>query len=375
MNTRSMYTPMDKLRAWMVLLGLVIHSAMSYRGTNDMSWPLHLKNNSVFLTNLVELIHAFRIPVFFFVSGIFGAKAYDTYGIQHVLFHRIRRIALPFIIFIILMNTIIVLSAPMLSSEYIKFLPTNLRTTEWSIAQFIPSQLYHLWFLYYLFLVSVFIIFLSYFLDKVTTKGLTFWVNKIKIHPILITFLLGITVFFIMIINQFEPFETLTHWTPNLALFLYYSLFYLTGWILFYRYVQLTQLKKFRYWFLLLGLFFFFILKQPFIEGIHGVKALIYAFMSVLLFMASLSFAFQNDAFNPILTYLARASYWIYILHFFIAIGFVILFDSIPISTTFKFIVVLFGSSGCSFLLYHLLIYKRKIDALILGNSTLITSK
>jgi glucan biosynthesis protein C len=63
------------MRAITMLLGLVLHSAISY-GKIDYGEAWSLKDpetTSLLFDLLVGYIHAFRMPVFFAIAGFFGA--------------------------------------------------------------------------------------------------------------------------------------------------------------------------------------------------------------------------------------------------------------------------------------------------------------
>ena len=66
---------LDSLRAIMMLLGIVLHTAMTYSVTDySPGWPYkdisatHLSNDYMH-----ELIHSFRMQIFFVVAGFFAS--------------------------------------------------------------------------------------------------------------------------------------------------------------------------------------------------------------------------------------------------------------------------------------------------------------
>ena len=68
---------LDALRAIMMLLGLVIHSAITY-GEVDYGSSWSLKDPiSVHFSNdyIVSFVHAFRMQIFFVVAGFFASKS------------------------------------------------------------------------------------------------------------------------------------------------------------------------------------------------------------------------------------------------------------------------------------------------------------
>ena len=70
------YHSLDALRAAMMLLGLVLHSAASYMRTPlEPHGPTTIANNERGIRPLVFFIHLFRMPVFFVVAGFFACAA------------------------------------------------------------------------------------------------------------------------------------------------------------------------------------------------------------------------------------------------------------------------------------------------------------
>ena len=57
-----------------MLLGLVVHSAVTYSIYEDLdSWPIRDSITHLFNDFIVNLIHSFRMQIFFLVSGFFGS--------------------------------------------------------------------------------------------------------------------------------------------------------------------------------------------------------------------------------------------------------------------------------------------------------------
>jgi fucose 4-O-acetylase-like acetyltransferase len=94
------YHALDALRAAMMLLGLVLHSAASYtQRPLGEAWPIHDPHNSVLFDLLVVFIHLFRMPVFFFVAGFFAALLYARDSARGLARNRVRRVLLPLLLF------------------------------------------------------------------------------------------------------------------------------------------------------------------------------------------------------------------------------------------------------------------------------------
>jgi hypothetical protein len=57
----------------MMLLGLVLHSTVSFVTTPRAGWPYHDASTSVLFDIVVLFIHVFRMPLFFLMAGFFTA--------------------------------------------------------------------------------------------------------------------------------------------------------------------------------------------------------------------------------------------------------------------------------------------------------------
>src|ERR671924_1429445 len=90
------YHALDALRATMMLLGLILHSAASYT-TRPLgaAWPYHDQQTSLWFDLVVFFIHLFRMPVFFVVAGFFGALLYDRDGAGGMARNRLTRVLTP----------------------------------------------------------------------------------------------------------------------------------------------------------------------------------------------------------------------------------------------------------------------------------------
>ena len=59
---------LDAMRSILMILGIVLHSANVF---SDSDWAIQNIDTSVYFSYLVEVIHLFRMPAFFIVSGFF----------------------------------------------------------------------------------------------------------------------------------------------------------------------------------------------------------------------------------------------------------------------------------------------------------------
>ena len=95
--TAKRYHDLDALRAFAMLLGIVLHGMLSFIGFPI--WPAQDVNQSELYGIPLMFIHGFRMSLFFFVSGFFTMMMWQKRGTGGLLIHRFKRIVLPFFVF------------------------------------------------------------------------------------------------------------------------------------------------------------------------------------------------------------------------------------------------------------------------------------
>jgi hypothetical protein len=89
---------LDAARAAAMLLGVFFHAAISFMAT-PMGWAVQDGSTHLGVDAFAWLVHAFRMPVFFLLSGFFSRLLVEKRGLDGFLKQRLRRIGLPFLIF------------------------------------------------------------------------------------------------------------------------------------------------------------------------------------------------------------------------------------------------------------------------------------
>ena len=80
---------LDALRAIAMLLGIALHGLLAYTG---FPWAVQDVNQAPWLGAVFAMIHGFRMPLFFLVSGFFTAMLWRKRGLQSLMRHRFFRI-------------------------------------------------------------------------------------------------------------------------------------------------------------------------------------------------------------------------------------------------------------------------------------------
>ena len=95
-NPSKRWHDLDALRGFAMLLGIVLHTAMSFLGG---VWSVNdIRAGSEFFWWVVLGIHGFRMQLFFLLSGFFTSMIWKKRGLNVLVQHRIKRIFLPLLI-------------------------------------------------------------------------------------------------------------------------------------------------------------------------------------------------------------------------------------------------------------------------------------
>ena len=140
---------LDALRAFAMMLGVLLHAALFLlpdpKPDNDVpAWPVFhpYAHDTPPVANpysyLLLLIHGFRMPLFFMLSGFFTAMLWRRRGSRALAVHRLNRIVVPLVAGMFTVVPTVALFYPDGHSGFVGW------ATAWS------RDLYHLWFLLYL---------------------------------------------------------------------------------------------------------------------------------------------------------------------------------------------------------------------------------
>jgi len=89
---------LDALRAFAMLLGIMLHGIMSFIPGIGVIWAVEDSQASPWYGVLLSFIHGWRMPLFFLVSGFFTAMLWRKRGLRELLSHRFKRIFIPMLL-------------------------------------------------------------------------------------------------------------------------------------------------------------------------------------------------------------------------------------------------------------------------------------
>ena len=91
----SRFHDLDALRAFAMLMGIVVHATLSFIPGLGLVWGVQDSQASHLYGVVLSAIHGWRMPLFFLVSGFFTAMLWKKRGIWALIIHRFQRIFVP----------------------------------------------------------------------------------------------------------------------------------------------------------------------------------------------------------------------------------------------------------------------------------------
>ena len=378
---------LDAVRAFALILGIVFHASLSFLPVY-IGWAVMDVSTSTIVSAFALVSHSFRMALFFLVAGFFSHMTLHGRGARQFLKSRFVRIVIPFAVFWFLLRPLLV-SAWIIGAESMRGEAdiVNGLVTGFASLGNLPSGLFvgtHLWFLYYLTLVTAIALTLRLFiglndsLQRSVSKAadvLTAWLSTSRIALVAVCIPTATCLWFMSHWGLDTPDKSLS---PNLPVLLIYSGFFLFGWIL---HRNPGSIEKFarpgwgRFGFAALAITASLALvgyeRNPGLEHyalIKGAFALSYAVMMWSLIALTIGlFKRFLDRHSAVVRYVADASYWLYLVHLPIVLYLQIPFAELPLHWSLKLAAISMITILASLLMYDLFVRSTFIGAILNG--------
>ncbi len=371
------YHALDALRASMMGLGIVLHSAVNYMQTPVSVWPIKDSATNATFDLLFYFIHLFRMPVFFVSAGFFAALLYGKRGTTGMLKNRAQRVLLPLLLAFILIIPVFKMSFAFTMNgggEKGWAAAANMLT---SFSVFRNMHLAHLWFLQYLlFLYGAALLLLSLLKHRQNLVPVRVQ-HALSAHLVSASTLVALTLLTFLTLIPMTGAAPDTHVSliPAPHLLLAYSVFFAYGWLLYGHWQQLMYFKAHWKTYLIAGLagsalYLFVYLAKPVTHPVYadlsgkGLAALV---MWLMVYASIGLFERYCSKPSPVIRYLSDASYWMYLVHLPVVIILVGLLTGITLPAVVKFTLVMTGTLLFTLLTYHLLVRSTAIGVLLNG--------
>ncbi len=367
-----------------MILGLVLHSALTYNVVNHgEAWSLKdPESTSIATDSIVFLVHFFRMPIFFLVAGFFGAMLFYERNPIKMIKNRISRIAYPFVAFLFILWPTIIFTFGYTKAVFSGIANPFEKATESlsSIYEFLPTTTCHLWFLYYLMLITfaTFLIALILKKSKKFTNRITNSFNWLIKKPILRILTFSGILFLLYLTLGTSMVEVSVYLTPDLNTFVFYFFFYLIGWILFKSKHLLNTFMKYDWISMILA--FIIATIQGLITQNWDSETMMSEYLNSELIMLSNAFIVwlftfgitglfirYGSKYSKRMRYISDSSYWVYLIHLPLTAIIPVFIWELPLPAFVKFIIVLSLTTLICFVTYHYLVRNTFVGKFLNG--------
>lgn len=384
---------LDAVRAYALLLGVVLHSAAAF--VENFPMAMWRDEPSTVAALMFYVIHIFRMSAFFLIAGFFARVLVERRGVKAFVLDRAKRVAVPLFVFgpvvLILIGFGFALGA---LPHGLDFLMSQVQAPPPGAAPAAAQapagggiNTAHLWFLYYLLIFYALTLGLRWLVHAVDRRGVlaaaadrvVAFVMSGPWGPVLIALPIAAFLWQRSDWTEWLGLPAPSELTPNLTALIGYGLAFGLGWLLNRQVERLLALSKtwLLYLVLAIALTVFCLATigtTPRWAGsnLAGLARVLYA-AAYVVGMWCWIFAFVGAAVrflsnpNPVTRYLADASYWIYLMHMTTIVFFLTLLRPYDLHWSIKFAIMVGGSMPILLVTYHYLVRFTWIGAILNG--------
>jgi len=378
---------LDAVRSFALLLGIAFHSALSFMPI-FIGWAVMDISTSSVVPSFILVSHSFRMALFFLIAGYFSHMTVHQKGVKSFMKSRLMRVGIPLLIGWFALRPLLV-SGWVMGAESMRgdVNVVNALTSGFASLSELPNGLLigtHLWFLYYLLLISISVIALRSLINlhSSTQHRLTQFADriiKLMTRPswviVFIAIPIAIGLWFMQHWGLDTPDKSLV---PHIPLFCIYGGFFLFGWILnrnksaLASFAHVSIIKFLLCAVSILGAIYLSSFQSNFSHSQYSLlKAgfmLSYAIMMCTLVSLSIGFCKKwLSKPNKWVRYVADASFWLYLIHLPIVVWLQIAFAELPLPWAVKLISIFVITIGISLALYDLMVRSTFIGATLNG--------
>lgn len=232
---------LDAIRAFALILGIIFHASLSFMSVH-IGWAVTDVSTGSAVSMFTLVSHSFRMALFFLVAGFFSHMTFHGKGAHAFLVSRFVRIGVPFVIGWFFLRPLVV-SAWVLGAASMRGdanIPSSFIAGFATLGD-LPSGLFvgtHLWFLYYLSLVTLSVLALRFLVSlhaplqcalSRLADTTTAWVSSSQAAILAVSIPTACCLWFMSHWGMDTPDKSLV---PQLPVLLIYAGFFLFGWML-----------------------------------------------------------------------------------------------------------------------------------------------
>lgn len=351
----SRYHALDALRAAMMFLGIYLHAVVAYSPTGG--WPYKPLQLTTTLDWSVGLIHVFRMPVFYVMAGFFAALLLQRYGLRRAADNRFWRIVVPFVIGWIILFPLVM------------FLAAFGKLDDLSAAlQFILSGRFlayahplHLWFLEYLIVLYLLALVAVAAVGRLPQKARA---QLLRLFGLAVRSWWAPLIFavpsFLALLAMHRPWlEDPPGFVPAIRIVVAYAIPFAFGWLLYLNTDLLETLSR-RAWLhaalaAIASFGYLTAFRIPIDREVafYLMRALHSLALWLLIFSVTGLFLRYLGAHSAFRRYLCDSSYFLYLAHMPVLIGFELLLRDVALPPLAKMTIALAGTIAVLLPLYR----------------------
>lgn len=384
MTPEGRYHSLDGVRAVMMLLGLVLHSFISYGEIEyGEAWPFKDHRTNAVFDWIVFYIHVFRMPVFYVMAGFFAAMLYLRRGPGGLVRNRASRILVPFAVGWVVLWPPIAFGFMFATTAQASGIASGIDTVLHALP-LIPFMYRditaHLWFLYYLLWFYAFFLIVAPLLRRLPGHWRTTGVDlfaallKSRFRPVWFAVPTALT----LCLMPGGILITSPSFIPDYRTFLAYLVFFSFGWLFYLRREILLTFTRHAWSQVILGTVLLpvqMVAIQVAVTPEAGNKGIAFAVIVVvgalvvwlLVFGITGLFLRYLDRHVPVVRYIVDASYWLYLIHLPFTIWVPGLLTGLSWPASVKALVVLLGCTPVWLASYHYLVRSTFIGKVLNG--------
>src|SRR6185436_9414830 len=237
-NSRLDY--LDATRAFALVLGIVFHASLSFMPV-FMGWAVQDISTSPLVTMFMTISHCFRMEAFFLLAGFFSHLTFHRKGAGEFVRSRVLRIVVPFVVGWFILRPLVVSGWIMGSAS----LRGDVNVLAGLVGGFktlssLPAGIFagsHLWFLYYVVLITTLTLALRGLLTATGSwKGVmdrradafVAWLANSPVSLVILAVPTAAALWFMRFWSMVTPDQLL----PNIPALVIYGGFFALGWML-----------------------------------------------------------------------------------------------------------------------------------------------
>ncbi len=381
------YDYLDSVRAFSLILGVVYHASLSFFPIY-IGWAVMDMTTSELVGPFMFVSHSFRLPLFFMLAGFFSYMVLAKTNVLSFLTSRFLRLAVPFVIGWLLLRPFLI-SGWTLGAESMRGDANILNglltgfTTLFSDSYSLFTGT-HLWFLYYLILITLLILALFIVFKRVViqfstlSQSLNRFIDWLCGSPFAVVVLALITSLPLWFMNNWgidTPDKSLQ---PHLPVLTLYATFFLFGWLVQQKPERINRFAQFS--FLKVAICIVSAILGLSLVGFDSQKAhpdyilfkalFTYCYALMMWTLVSLVICFFKYCLNRqsrIIRYLADAAYWIYLVHLPIVVMMQIAVAELTLHWSIKLGLICMVTLAISLVLYELVVRNTIIGQILNG--------